>query len=96
MWSVVCHVVTDSGGHKIGFFEPAYAALPAGLAGVVFMGLFALCILPRKTELFTTAKNKATDLLTEVQISSGHALVGKPVALLMAKLQVRCERCFLV
>ena len=83
----------DAGGSSIGFFEPAYVALPAGIAGIIFLSIFATRILPRHTGLFGVVRDKTSELLTEVEVGPTHDLLGRPVALLMARFNVSTASC---
>ncbi|KAG5185612.1 citrate transporter-domain-containing protein [Tribonema minus] len=88
---VVDGLVTDNGEPPIGFFEPAYVAGPAGLLCIVFTAVFAVRILPRNGGLFRLVRDRTKDLLTEIEVEPDCPMIGKPITLLTANLNVPLE-----
>jgi hypothetical protein len=65
-----------------------------GLVGILYMAFMAVRTLPKHTGLFGVVRDRATELLTEIEVSTNYDLIGKPIALLMARFTVSCcDRC---
>jgi hypothetical protein len=54
------------------------------------MALMAVRTLPKHTGLFGVVRDRATELLTEIEVGANYDLIGKPIALLMARFTVSC------
>jgi hypothetical protein len=54
------------------------------------MAFMAVRTLPKHTGLFGVVRDRATELLTEIEVGTNYDLIGKPIALLMARFTVSC------
>jgi hypothetical protein len=52
------------------------------------MAFMAVRTLPKHTGLFGVVRDRATELLTEIEVGANYDLIGKPIALLMARFTV--------
>jgi hypothetical protein len=59
-----------------------------GLIGILYMAFMAVRTLPKHTGLFGVVRDRATELLTEIEVGANYDLIGKPIALLMARFTV--------
>jgi hypothetical protein len=60
----------------------------SGLIGILYMAFMAVRTLPKHTGLFGVVRDRATELLTEIEVGANYDLIGKPIALLMARFTV--------
>lgn len=59
--------LVDPSIEAIGFFEPAYIGIPLGIVGMLYLVIFAPRVLPSRGGLFRYVRDRAKELLTEVQ-----------------------------
>lgn len=58
---------SDPSIEAIGFFDPAYIGVPLGAVGILYLVFFAPRLLPSRGGLFRYVRDRAKELLTEVQ-----------------------------
>ncbi|CAM9739430.1 unnamed protein product, partial [Discosporangium mesarthrocarpum] len=83
---VVQGLVVAEGKEGLGFFEPGYIGLPLGILGMIYLTFAAPRILPTHGGLFRFVRDRAEDLLTEVQVLKGFHYIGQSVTLALARL----------
>ncbi|CAM9151587.1 unnamed protein product [Choristocarpus tenellus] len=88
---VVQGLVKDEGLPGMEFFEPGYIGLPLGMVGMVYLLYTAPRFLPSHGGLFRYVRDKAEELLTEVQVLKDFKHIGEPVSLVLARLGLQQE-----
>ncbi|CAM9751541.1 unnamed protein product [Chrysoparadoxa australica] len=83
---VVLGLVSGCGKDPIGFFEPGYIGLPLGILGILYLVLVAPAILPANGGLFRYVRDRADELITEVEVQQHFKYIGSPVSLVLAAL----------
>jgi hypothetical protein len=83
---VVLGLLEDAGLEPFGFFEPGYVGLPVGLLGIAYLFFFAPIILPKNGGLFRFIRDRADELITELEILPDFKYVGEPVSLVLVRL----------
>ncbi|CAM9838480.1 unnamed protein product [Ectocarpus sp. 6 AP-2014] len=78
--------LSDPSIEAIGFFEPAYIGVPLGVVGMLYLVLFAPRVLPSRGGLFRYVRDRAKELLTEVQVMDDFPYKGEPAGLVLARL----------
>ncbi|CAM9142570.1 unnamed protein product [Hapterophycus canaliculatus] len=78
--------LVDPSIEAIGFFEPAYLGIPLGIVGMIYLVIFAPRVLPSRGGLFRYVRDRAKELLTEVQVMSDFPYKGEPAGLVLARL----------
>ncbi|CBN75624.1 TrkA-C domain protein [Ectocarpus siliculosus] len=78
--------LSDPSIEAIGFFEPGYIGVPLGVVGMLYLVLFAPRVLPSRGGLFRYVRDRAKELLTEVQVMDDFPYKGEPAGLVLARL----------
>eukprot|EP00752_Nemacystus_decipiens_P012020 g10655.t1 len=76
----------DASIEAIGFFEPGYMGVPLGIVGMAYLVFFAPRVLPSRGGLFRYVRDRAKELLTEVQVMNDFPYKGEPAGLVLARL----------
>ncbi|CAB1114864.1 unnamed protein product [Ectocarpus sp. CCAP 1310/34] len=90
---VVQGLVIEWGEEGLGFFEPGYIGLPLGVVGMLYLSVAAPRILAGAGggDRGGRSGERGEKLLTEVQLSHDFAYIGKPVAVVLARLGLPAE-----
>ncbi|CBN75631.1 sodium/sulfate symporter [Ectocarpus siliculosus] len=90
---VVQGLVMEWGEEGLGFFEPGYIGLPLGVVGMLYLSVAAPRILAGAGggDRGGRSGEREEELLTEVQLSHDFAYIGKPVAVVLARLGLPAE-----
>eukprot|EP00903_Cladosiphon_okamuranus_P007706 g7468.t1 len=76
----------DPSIESIDFFEPGYIGVPLGIVGMIYLVVFAPRVLPSRGGLFRYVRDRAKELLTEVQVMNDFPYKGEPAGLVLARL----------
>jgi di/tricarboxylate transporter len=88
---VVQGLLSNSGLPQFGFFEPAKVALPVGVVGIFLMAFTAEYLLPKQAGLFRFIRDRADELITEVEVAPDFKHCGQPLSLAMTRIGLPME-----
>jgi hypothetical protein len=83
---VVQGLVQQDRGYSFPFFAPIGIAFPVGIFCIIFMITIGQFLLPNRSGLLRVARDRAEDLIAEVQVEEGSRYVGKKLNIALGEL----------